>query len=184
MPELNEAQLVDMLEFIATQHSGKNFEPGKNVDKADEIAAFVKKSPFAVTKEGIRSLAALARHALETSTDQGKEGNANTAEHQLWLLTSGALNTAAAISSHGGDAKAFFEAVESAPDGLERGKYTQRHYAMQAMQQYVSNAPPTKAEVRKQNRDALVPVSLCLAGFVGAAALAVALFLLGGGIGV
>lgn len=180
VPLLQPELMVDMLEFVAAQHSGKNFEPGKNVDRAPEIIEFLKKSPFAVTREGIKSLAALARHALEKSTEQGKEGNANTAEHQLWLLTSGALNTAAAISAHGGDAEAFFAAVDSG-DGVERGKYMQRHYAMQAMQQYVSSAPPSREEIVQKNRDAMVPVSLCLAGFVGAAALGVALFLLGGG---
>ena len=143
LPGLPPNEMVDMLEFIATQHAG-SFNPD-NTDKALEIAAFVQQRPFAVSARGVGSLARLARHALGSSTGQG-----NSAEHQLWLLTSGALNTAAAIREHDGDAVRFFNAVKR--DGLVRGKYMQREFAKAAMADHLSkphafnNGAPPPAE--------------------------------------
>ena len=54
------------------------------------------------------SLARLARHALSKSS-----GEASSTEHRLWLLTSGALNTAAAICEYGGNASGFFKALQA-----------------------------------------------------------------------
>ena len=88
----------------------------------------------------LRSLCRLSRHCLHKSEDQ-----ANSPEHQLWLLSSGALDTAAAIANFDGSASACFDALEgqrngSATGGLEWGKYMQRHYATEAMRQYVEHA--------------------------------------------
>ena len=136
---------MDLLEFIAAQHSGSSFNPD-NTSKALEIAAYVQRRPFAITKPGVAAIARLARHALGSSNGQG-----NSAEHQLWLLTSGALNTAAAICEFDGNAVAFFDAVKR--DGVVRGKYVQRHYATAAMDEHVSD-PNTYEE--SEDPDALV----------------------------
>jgi hypothetical protein len=131
LPGLPAERLVDILEFIATHHSGSSFNPD-NQDKALAVAAFCQKSPFAVSKQGVGCLARLARHALGSSQGEGK-----SAEHQLWLLTSGALNTAAAIYEHGGEAVTMFEALRK--DAAIRGKYMQRHYAQLAMRNHLED---------------------------------------------
>ena len=150
--------LVALLEFICVQHSGSSFNPD-NTEKAIEIAAFVndksskaKERRFPVTPTGVASLAKLARHALGSSDGTGK-----SAEHQLWLLTSGALNTAAAICEFDGDPIALFEAVRK--DAAVRGRYMQRVYAQRAMQAHLENpeastkglpAPDVGAALRRQ----------------------------------
>ena len=144
LPGLASNEMVDLLEFIATQHTGRSFNPD-NLDKALEIAAFCQERPFPVSDRGVGCLARLARHALGSSNGQG-----NSAEHQLWLLASGALNTAAAILAHDGDAVRFFNAAKS--DGVVRGKYMQRLYAKDAMSEHLSkphafnNGAPPPAE--------------------------------------
>ena len=99
LPNLAEAELVDLLEFVYTQHSGSNFN-ADNTSKAHATAVFVESRPFAISKRGVASLCKLARYSLEKSEGKPKENNA---EHQLWLLMSGALNTAAAIADFDGD---------------------------------------------------------------------------------
>lgn len=128
-------QLVDLLEFIAVSHCGSSFNPD-NTGKALEIAAYVKKKPFATSPVGVQSLAKLARHALGSS-----DGSSFSPEHQLWLLTSSALNTAAAVCEFDGDAVAMFEALRKEPE--TRGRYMQRMFAQAAMEDHVQN--PTAA---------------------------------------
>ena len=53
-------QLVDMLEFVATQHSGSSFN-ADNTEKALEIAAFCRQRPFAVSASGCGSSPASPR---------------------------------------------------------------------------------------------------------------------------
>lgn len=151
LPSHAPEQLVDLLEFIAVAHSGSSFDPD-NTGKAVEIAAFVKKRPFATSATGVASLAKLARHALGSS-----DGRGTSAEHQLWLLTSGALNTAAAVREFDGDPIALFEAVRA--EAGVRGRYLQRLYAQSAMQQHLENptavteglpAPDVGAALRRQ----------------------------------
>jgi hypothetical protein len=89
------------------------------------------------------SLCKLSRHCLKKSEDQG-----NTAEHQLWLLSSGALNTAAAVASFEGDAARCFAALDQQTGGLERGKYLHRHYSVAAMRKYVDQAATAPAKRR------------------------------------
>ena len=117
LPNLAEAELVDLLEFVYTQHSGSNFN-ADNTSKAHATAVFVESRPFAISKRGVASLCKLARYSLEKSEGKPKENNA---EHQLWLLMSGALNTAAAIADFDGDAAGMFDAAVN--DGVARGKY-------------------------------------------------------------
>ena len=162
LPKLREEQLVDVLEFVAAQHTGTNFNPD-NASKALEVCAFVRRRPFAVTAEGVAALARLARHALGSST-----GNEKSTEHKLWLLTSCALNTAAAIRAHDGDALVFFDALQR--DTGVRGRYLQRQYATKAMQEHVLNPngylvdeDPDAMLARKVNR--LGTVHLCLGAF-------------------
>ena len=52
LPHLSEERLVQLLEFVAVQHSGKNFNPD-NVAKEVEIIAFLKTAPYATTPEGV-----------------------------------------------------------------------------------------------------------------------------------
>ena len=42
LPKLREEQLVDVLEFVAAQHTGTNFNPD-NASKALEVCAFVRR---------------------------------------------------------------------------------------------------------------------------------------------
>ena len=126
LPGLKTKEMVELLEFIATQHSGSNFQPD-NQSKALEIAAFCRDNEFPVSRQGVAALARLARHALGSSTGD----SATSTEHQLWLLASGALNTAAAIYAHDGDPIACFEAIRK--DGGVRGRYMQRSFAQAAM---------------------------------------------------
>ena len=72
--------MVELLEFIAVQHSGSNFNPD-NQEKALEIAAFCKKHAFPCSAQGVAALARLARHALGSGS-----GESSSPEHQLWLL--------------------------------------------------------------------------------------------------
>jgi len=174
LPHLPSERMVDLLEFVATQHSGSSFNPD-NMHKALEIAAFVQRRPFSVTKPGVASVARLARHALGSKTDD----KANTPEHQLWLLTSGALNTAAGICEFGGDAVQFFDKLKH--DALVRSKYLQRHYAQMAMQEHVASpdkyvaaaaaTDPDAALAREASRGQLSPLHLAFASLVGVVAI-------------
>lgn len=94
------------------------------------------------------SLCKLSRHCLQKSEAKG-----NSAEHQLWLLSSGALNTAAAIADFGGDSARCFEALDrETGGGLERGKYLQRHYAMKAMRKHVDQQQAAAAQAAEKSR--------------------------------
>jgi hypothetical protein len=152
LPALPTPRVVDMLEFMYAQHSGSSFNPD-NTSKAAAIIEFLEARPFPATGEGVTSLAALARHALSRS-----EGQANSPEHQLWLLTSSALNTAAAIAAFEGDAARLFDAIDRG--GPERGKYLQRHYATLAMRQHAEDAPQAAPAARRRY---LVPENLPVA---------------------
>jgi hypothetical protein len=166
LPALASERMVDLLEFIAMQHPGHSFNPD-NTAKALEIAAFCRRHPYAVSPSGVASLARLARHALGSS-----DGGAQSAEHQLWLLTSGALNTAAAILEHEGDAVALFEAIRQEP--AVRGRYVQRLFAQAAMQDHLQNPeafrvglpPPDVGAALRRQLLTLGPVQLALAGAV------------------
>lgn len=149
--------MIDVLEFVAAQHSGSSFNPD-NTPKALEIAAYIQRRPFAVTKEGVASIARLARHALGSSSDGGR-----SAEHQLWLLTSGALNTAAGVHAFDGDAVSFFDAVKR--DDVVRGKYLQRMYAHAAMQAHVAEPDAYRkgAAVDSGSSGQLHPIQLACA---------------------
>ena len=59
LPDLDQAQLVELLEFIATQHSGYNYS-ADNGNRAKDIAAFLARAPFAVSKTGVEWCAATA----------------------------------------------------------------------------------------------------------------------------
>ena len=157
LPHLPEPQVVDMLEFIYAQHSGSNFNPD-NTSKASAIIEFLERRPFAATQPGVDSLACLARHALSKS-----EGQGNSPEHQLWLLASSALNTAAAVADFDGDAARLFDAVDRG--GFERGKYMQRHYATLAMRRHAKETDqpataPAAAPTAAPPRRYLVPENL------------------------
>ena len=94
------------------------------------------------------SLCKLSRHCLEKSEAKG-----HSAEHQLWLLSTGALNTAAAIADFDGDSARCFEALDrETGGGLERGKYLQRHYAMKAMRKHVDQLQAVAAETAARSR--------------------------------
>ncbi|KAL1528916.1 hypothetical protein AB1Y20_010238 [Prymnesium parvum] len=154
LPHLEEDRLVQLLEFVAVQHSGNNFNTD-NTGKAAEIVAFLERQPFAATALGVTSLAMLARHALKRS-----EGEAKRKEHRLWLITSGALNTAAAILHHGGEPAAFFEALER--DTVHRNLYFQREFAKRAMKEHVTTTANVDyreralASERKQQRQVFI----------------------------
>lgn len=139
LPSLPAERMVDLLEFIAAQHSGSSFNPD-NTARALDVAAFLQARPYPASKPGVAALARLARHALGSSS-----GSAKSAEHQLWLLTSGALNTAAAVAEFEGNAVALFDAVRR--DGGVRGRYMQRLYATAAMEEHVA-APEAYTEPR------------------------------------
>ena len=85
---------------------------------------------FPCSSQGVSALARVARHAR---LGKGRR----PAEHQLWLLASGALNTAAAVCAHDGDAVSCFESIRT--DSAVRGKFMQRIYAQHAMQDHVQN---------------------------------------------
>lgn len=131
LPGMKVERLTELLEFIAVQHSGSNFNPD-NQSKALEIAAFCNKHSFPCSPQGVSALARVARHALGLG-----KGQSSSAEHQLWLLASGALNTAAAVCAHDGDAVSCFESIRT--DSAVRGKFMQRIYAQHAMQDHVQN---------------------------------------------
>ena len=52
LPHLSEDKLVDMLEFIAIQHTGSQFQ-SDNSGQAKAISDFVGRRPFAVSKTGV-----------------------------------------------------------------------------------------------------------------------------------
>lgn len=114
----------------------------------------------------LASLCRLSRHCLQKSEDKG-----NSAEHQLWLLSSGALNTAAAVAVFEGSAARCFEALER---GSERGKYLQRFYAQQAMRKFVEEEVATEAAARRRW---LVPENLPLAWTIATIAALLASFM-------
>jgi len=159
LPYLSEDRLVNLLEFVAVQHSGNMFN-SDNSGKAAGIAAFLSRAPYATTPEGVSSLARLARHALQKSG-----GDSSTTEHRLWLITSGALNTAAAICEYSeiGDAADFFKALET--NTVERNTYFHRDFAKRAMKVFVESAEALEGEEggmlspaneRKQARQAVI----------------------------
>ena len=119
------------------------------MEKALEIAAFCHKSPFAVSKAGVSSLARFARHALGKS-----EGTGNTPEHQLWLLASGALNTAAAVYEHGGDVVEFFNTLKR--DAGTRGRYLERHFATAAMRAHLEDPDAFREAVPPPDLEAIL----------------------------
>ena len=164
LPSLPPDRLVDLLEFVAVQHSGSSFNPD-NTPRGLEIAAFCKERPFAGTRAGVAALARLASHALGSS-----DGRGQSAEHQLWLLSSGALNTAAAICEFDGDAVALFEAIRR--EAGTRGRYMQRLFAQAAMQDHLKEPevfreavppPDVYAALRRQLAN-LGPCGLFFAG--------------------
>ena len=138
LPELAEHEVIDILEFIHVQHGGSSFNPD-NTAKAAAIIGFLNARPFAGSARGVSSLAKLARHALTQS-----EGSGNSPEHQLWLLSSCALNTAAAVAEFDGDAAQLFDELDQG--GLSRGKYMQRYYAQRAMKKFVAGLEQNEAE--------------------------------------
>ena len=52
LPDLQEHELVELLDFIFQQHSGSAFNPD-NTAKKETIVRFVKERPFAVSERGI-----------------------------------------------------------------------------------------------------------------------------------
>lgn len=60
LPDLSEDKLVDMLEFIAVQHTGSPFS-ADNIAQAEAISEFVTNRPFAVTKTGVARCDCVAR---------------------------------------------------------------------------------------------------------------------------
>lgn len=52
LPHLSEERLVDLLEFVAIQHSGGNFKPD-NSAYATQIADFVADHPYATSSDGV-----------------------------------------------------------------------------------------------------------------------------------
>ena len=52
LPDLQEQELIDLLDFIFTQHSGSAFNPD-NTEKKDEIVQFLEGRPFASSERGV-----------------------------------------------------------------------------------------------------------------------------------
>lgn len=52
LPDLQEEELVELLDFIFQQHSGGAFNPD-NTPKKEAIVRFVKERPFAVSEHGV-----------------------------------------------------------------------------------------------------------------------------------
>ena len=52
LPDLEEQDLVDLLDFVFVQHSGKSFNPD-NTAKKVEIVSLVQARPFAVSQRGV-----------------------------------------------------------------------------------------------------------------------------------
>ena len=52
LPDLQEEELVELLDFIFQQHSGGAFNPD-NTPKKEAIVQFVKERPFAVSERGV-----------------------------------------------------------------------------------------------------------------------------------
>ena len=171
LPDLEEQELVELLDFVFQQHSGGAFNPD-NTAKKEVIVGFVNERPFAVSERGVTrrappdtarsqfvalctyaalcrsSLCRLSRHCLQKSEAKG-----NSADNQLWLLSSGALNTAAAIADFGGDSARCFEALDpETGSGLERGKYLNRHYATEAMRKHVDQQQAAAAQAAERPR--------------------------------
>ena len=145
LPDTAEAELVDLLDFIQVQHSGSSLNPD-NTRCADAIVDFVRQRPFAASQRGVEALARLARHAAGAAERrEGAAGGAPpiTPEHHLWLLTSSALNTAAAICASGGaDPALTFARIESG--GAERARYLERMYAKDAMRELGRSSQPPR----------------------------------------
>jgi len=139
LPGLPAPHLVDLLDFVHVQHSGSCFS-ADNTGRADAIVAFLSERPFAVTEAGVDALVRLARHALVRS-EALAGGRATSAEHQLWLLASSALNTAAAVRATGAaeEPAATFARVERG--GAARVRYLQHHYAIAAMRDHAEWCP-------------------------------------------
>ena len=176
LPSYAMEQLTELLEFIATQHPGSNFNPD-NTSKAIEICAFCKKTPFPVSAAGVSALARLARHCLGSS-----DGDSKSVEHQMWLLTGTALNTAAAVRDFDGDPLALFEAVRT--DGGVRGRYMQRLFAKAAMEahlrspdDYRDGVPPpdVRAALMRQLKE-FGPLQIVLSSLVLFVAVVAGLF--------
>ena len=171
LPDLEEQELVELLDFVFQQHSGGAFNPD-NTAKKEVIVGFVNERPFAVSERGVTrrappdtarsrfvalctyaalcrsSLCRLSRHCLQKSEAKG-----NSADNQLWLLSCGALNTAAAIADFGGDSARCFEALDpETGSGLERGKYLNRHYATEAMRKHVDQQQAAAAQAADRPR--------------------------------
>ena len=53
LPDLEQAQLVELLDFIAIQHAGYNYN-ADNSSRAKEIASYVAQAPFAVSPTGVK----------------------------------------------------------------------------------------------------------------------------------
>jgi hypothetical protein len=134
---LAEPSLVDLLDFVVAQHSGSSFDPD-NTRCVAALSRLLAARPFAVSEEGVDALAQLAAHALgRAGQSSSTAGRATSPDHQLWLLASAALNTAAAIQElGGGDAAAAFACVERG--GAARSRYMQRSYATESMRRHVA----------------------------------------------
>ena len=128
LPGLPAERMVDMLEFIATQHQAATSTWTTPRRRWRSPPA---RSHPCRSKAGVSSPARFARHALGAS-----EGAGNSPEHQLWLLASGA-QTPAAICEHGGDAVEFFNNVKR--DAGLRGRYLERHFAQAAMRAHLED---------------------------------------------
>ena len=138
LPHLSESDLIDLLDFMEVQFSGSCFNPD-NTARSDEVVSFLHDRPFAISSSGVDALACLASHTLRESErvalNFGATGRATSAEHQLWLLATSALNTAAVIrASKNGVATEAFDWIEQRAD--VRSKYLQRHFAAAAMRDW------------------------------------------------
>lgn len=136
-PTLSVQQMVELLEFVAVQQAGpvlSGLSEPNNLHRVQDIALFCHRQPFVVSKDGIRALADLVRHAEAFSTIDGNPFAypLTSLEYQLWVLVEGALNTAAAIASFDGDVIACFEALQE--HGPVRNDYLKRLYAQQSLQ--------------------------------------------------
>jgi len=65
LPDLEEQELVELLDFVFQQHSGGAFNPD-NTPKKEVIVGFVNERPFAVSERGVTRRAPLdtAAHGL------------------------------------------------------------------------------------------------------------------------
>jgi len=165
LPLLPSDRLVDLLDFIATQHAAHL--PGKtdtdNTCSHQEIAKCCHSRPFVLSEHGIKSFVDLVRFAEAACIIEGNPFALplRSFEYQMWDMLEGALNTAAAIVSFDRDAMAFFEAINS-PRSI-RGKYLRRAYARNAMQQPVEGPVNYSFRFRSILRSVLaVAIMVCL----------------------